>query len=380
MFEEFRLSMTEAAGANARLEIQQQNGNAAELLGLSRHGNEASLVDTPSLMAGKVMHKHWGGDEGSRNQGESVGQRHLRTCSTGDCDKTGSEVDTKIDNFRLSNTACELKPNFVTKREESTAERLAHNLESRAERAQEQRQLAPPHHAPAKADLPAVCLHGTKSEPSCEGRPSWQMMHNVSMQEQIRAERENVHFLSGSLSELTHAHTLEVQKLESSRAHCEDLAVELNERLTQREAEIVDLRKALAKAKLVSFVAQAEQYDSASAPGLMSASLAASATSSPTSDSTSLQTRGWSLGGRVKAVEGPVPSDLSAVHAVKKRMRRKIELRAKGDARPGSSSDDEIVDVSQVLGESILDRKQLSERRSSEIKEQVRSSARVSER
>jgi len=52
----------------------------------------------------------------------------------------------------------------------------------------------------------------------------------TQMQEMIVAERENTHFLSRSLSELSQAHELQLLKLESSRAHCEELAVELNER------------------------------------------------------------------------------------------------------------------------------------------------------
>ena len=184
---------------------------------------------------------------------------------------------------------------------------------------------------------------------------------DVSMQEQIQAERENVHFLSGSLSELTRAHALELLKLESSRAHCEELAVELNERLTQREAEIELLRQALAKAKLANFASQAEQKSAcASSPPDST-----SGTSSPavgSGGSRSAEDRAAHLKELAQSCLRDAPN------ALKKRAKRKIELEGLGNAGSSDCGGDHLP---PSLGESVLDRAQMSERRSSEIKEQV---------
>jgi len=201
----------------------------------------------------------------------------------------------------------------------------------------------------------------SSSDPqSSEGGRHGQKLLDVSMQEQIQAERENVHFLSGSLSELTRAHALELLKLESSRAHCEELAVELNERLTQREAEIELLRQALAKAKLVNFASQAEHRKHTSSP--------------PDSTSRTSPPAAGSGGSRSADDRATHLKDLAqpglgnASNALNKRAKRKIELEGLGNA---DSSDGRGDHLSPSLGESVLDRAQMSERRSSEIKEQV---------
>lgn len=69
---------------------------------------------------------------------------------------------------------------------------------------------------------------------------------DLSMHEMLLAERENTQFLSRSLSQLSRTHSHELLKLESTRSHCEELAIELNERLVQKEAEIILLRQQLA--------------------------------------------------------------------------------------------------------------------------------------
>ena len=48
-------------------------------------------------------------------------------------------------------------------------------------------------------------------------------LDSLSRCENVQAERENILFLSSSLSELSSAHAAELRKLESSRTHCEDL-------------------------------------------------------------------------------------------------------------------------------------------------------------
>ena len=48
-------------------------------------------------------------------------------------------------------------------------------------------------------------------------------LDSLSRYENVQAERENMLFLSSSLSELSSAHAAELRKLESSRTHCEDL-------------------------------------------------------------------------------------------------------------------------------------------------------------
>ena len=64
---------------------------------------------------------------------------------------------------------------------------------------------------------------------------------DLSMHEMLLAERENTNFISHSLSQLSRTHAHELQKLESTRLHCEQLAVELNQRLVLKEAEIIQL-------------------------------------------------------------------------------------------------------------------------------------------
>ena len=71
---------------------------------------------------------------------------------------------------------------------------------------------------------------------------------DLSMHEMLLAERENTNFISHSLSQLSRTHAQELQKLESTRSHCEELAVELNERLVLKEAEIIQLRQQLENA------------------------------------------------------------------------------------------------------------------------------------
>jgi hypothetical protein len=107
-----------------------------------------------------------------------------------------------------------------------------------------------------RAEIIISCLSGyDETRSGCsETRSGYREMMDVSMHQMIIAERENIQFLSGSLSELSRAHALELLKLESSRRHCEELAVELNDRLTQKEAEIVQLRHLLDQATITNIL------------------------------------------------------------------------------------------------------------------------------
>lgn len=64
----------------------------------------------------------------------------------------------------------------------------------------------------------------------------------------LLGERENIHFLSHSLSQLSRMHVHGLQKFESTRSLCKGLAGELKERLVLKDSEIIQLRQHLENA------------------------------------------------------------------------------------------------------------------------------------